>query len=155
LDLLSEGIADRPQLSAVTNLIGEAAGRGAELTGHLLAFARKQPLQPRETDLNALISNAQKLFQPSLGEQIEIETILDATACPALVDPTQLTTVLLNLAVNARDAMPGGGKLTFETDNVRFDDRYVHAHADVAAGDYVMVAVSDTGTGIPKAIRDR
>jgi len=155
LDLLSEGIADRPELSAVTNLIGEAAGRGAELTGHLLAFARKQPLQPRETDLNALISNAQKLFQPSLGEQIEIEAILDANAWPALVDPTQLTTVLLNLAVNARDAMPGGGKLTFETGNVRFDDRYVHAHADVAAGDYVMVAVSDTGTGIPKAIRDR
>jgi PAS domain S-box-containing protein len=155
LDLLAEGVADRPQLSAVTNLIGEAAGRGAELTGHLLAFARKQPLQPRETDLNLLISNAQKLFRPSLGEQVEIEAILDPDAWPALVDPTQLTTVLLNLAVNARDAMPAGGKLTFETGNVKLDDQFLDAHADVAAGDYVMVAVSDTGTGIPKAIRDR
>jgi PAS domain S-box-containing protein len=155
LDLLTEGIADKPQLTAVTNLIGEAADRGAELTGHLLSFARKQPLQPRETDLNALILNAQKLFRPSLGEQIEIEAILDANAWPALVDPTQLTTVLLNLAVNARDAMPAGGKLTFETGNVNLDERYVDSHADVAEGDYVMVAVSDTGTGISKAIRDR
>jgi PAS domain S-box-containing protein len=155
LDLLAEGITDRPQLTAVTNLIGEAAGRGAELTGHLLAFARKQPLQPRETDLNALVANAQKLFRPSLGEQIEIEAVLEPNAWPALVDPTQLTTVLLNLAVNARDAMPAGGKLTFETGNVKFDERYIRSHADVAAGDYVMVAVSDTGTGIPKAIRDR
>jgi PAS domain S-box-containing protein len=155
VDLLAEGITDRPQLTAVTNLIGEAAGRGAELTGHLLAFARKQPLQPRETDLNALVANAQKLFGPSLGEQIEIEVVLEPNAWPALVDPTQLTTVLLNLAVNARDAMPAGGKLTFETGNVKLDERYADTHADVAAGDYVMVAVSDTGTGIPKAIRDR
>jgi PAS domain S-box-containing protein len=155
IDLLAEGVADRPQLTAVTNLIGEAAGRGAELTGHLLSFARKQPLQPRETDLNALIANAQRLFRPSLGEQIEIEAILDPNAWPALVDPTQLTTVLLNLAVNARDAMPAGGKLTFETGNVKFDDRYAHTHADIAPGDYVMLAVSDSGTGIPKSIRDR
>jgi PAS domain S-box-containing protein len=155
IDLLAEGVTDRPQLTAVTNLIGEAAGRGAELTGHLLSFARKQPLQPRETDLNSLIANAQRLFRPSLGEQIEIEAIFDPNAWPALVDPNQLTTVLLNLAVNARDAMPAGGKLTFETGNVKLDDRYAHTHAEIAPGDYVMVAVSDTGTGIPKAIRDR
>jgi PAS domain S-box-containing protein len=155
LDLLAEEVADKPPLTAITNLIGQAAGRGTELTGHLLAFARKQPLQPRETDINALIVNSQKLFRPTLGEQVEIEVVLDAKAWPALVDPSQLTTVLLNLSVNGRDAMPGGGKLTFETANVTLDERYAQTHAEVAPGDYVMVAVSDTGSGIPKDIRDR
>src|SRR5262249_53771830 len=111
ISILADGVADKPQLSEATKLIA-AARRGAELTRRLLAFARKQPLEPRETDINALIINAQKLFRPSLGEHLEIEVCLDENAWPALVDPTQLTTALLNLAVNARDAMPKGGKLT-------------------------------------------
>jgi len=112
-------------------------------------------LEPRETDINALIMNAQKLFRPSLGEQIEIEVSLDEHAWPALVDPTQLTTALLNLAVNARDAMPKGGKLTLETSNVVLDETSSRTYGEIAPGDYVMVAVSDTGSGIPAAIRDK
>jgi PAS domain S-box-containing protein len=155
IDLLAEGVAEKPELHSIAKLISEAADRGAELTGHLLAFARKQPLQPRETDINDLISAAQGLFRRSLGEQIEIEAILDANAWPALVDPTQLTTALLNLAINARDAMPSGGKLTLETKNVVLDESYVGANREVQLGNYVMIAVSDTGTGIAEAIRDR
>ena len=155
IGILADGVADKPQLSEATNLIAAAARRGAELTRRLLAFARKQPLEPRETDINALIMNAQKLFRPSLGEQIEIEVSLDEHAWPALVDPTQLTTALLNLAVNARDAMPKGGKLTLETSNVVLDETSSRTYGEIAPGDYVMVAVSDTGSGIPAAIRDK
>ncbi len=155
IDILAEAVADRPSLRAVAELIGQAAERGAELTQHLLAFARKQPLQPRETDINQLIVESAKLMRPTLGEQIEIESALENAACAALVDPNQLSSALLNLAINARDAMPGGGKLTLETKNVVLDQTYAAANADVQPGSYVMIAVSDTGIGIPEAIRDR
>ena len=155
IDLMAAGVADDPQLLSIAKLIGEAADRGAELTGQLLAFARKQPLQPRETDVNQLIAAAQGLFRRSLGEQIEIEARLEPDASPALVDPTQLTTALLNLAINARDAMAGGGKLTLETRNVVLDESYAVANRDVTPGSYVMIAVSDTGLGISDAIRER
>jgi PAS domain S-box-containing protein len=155
IGILSDGVADKPQLVEATKLIAAASRRGAELTRRLLAFARKQPLEPRETDVNALIVNAQKLFRPALGEQVEVEVSLDEHAWPALVDPTQLTTALLNLAVNSRDAMPKGGKLTLETRNVVLDETYTHLHAEATPGDYVMIAVSDTGSGIPAAIRDK
>jgi PAS domain S-box-containing protein len=153
--ILAEGVVDRPQLAEATKLIGAAARRGAELTRRLLAFARKQPLEPRETDINALVINAQKLFLPSLGEHIEIGATLDENAWPALVDPTQLTTALLNLAVNARDAMPKGGKLMLKTDNVVLDKTYIGTDGEVTPGDYVMIAMSDTGSGIPAAIRNK
>jgi len=112
-------------------------------------------LQPRETDINDLIVSAQELWRRSLGEQIEIETVLQRDAWPALVDPTRLTTALLNLAINARDAMSKGGKLTLETKNVELDASYAGAHHEVEPGSYVMIAVSDTGAGIPEAIRDK
>jgi PAS domain S-box-containing protein len=155
IDILGDAVADSPQLAAVVKLISEAADRGAELTGHLLAFARKQPLQPRETDINTLINESEKLLRPALGEQIDIVSRLDDKAWPALVDPTQLTSALLNLAVNARDAMPEGGKLTLETSNVVLDRTYPDTNIDVEPGDYVMIAVSDTGTGIPEDIRTK
>ena len=136
-------------------LISEAADRGAELTSHLLAFARKQPLQPRDTDINTLMLNSAKLLRPALGENVEIELRPSKDAWPALVDANQLITALLNLAVNARDAMPGGGKLTLETRNVVLDEAYCRAHGDVTPGNYVMIAVSDTGHGIPKSILDK
>jgi PAS domain S-box-containing protein len=155
IDILGEAVSDKPQLAAIAKLISEAADRGAELTGHLLAFARKQPLQPREIDANALMIESEKLLRRTLGEQVEIDLCLETDVWPALIDPTQLTTALLNLAVNARDAMPDGGKLTLETKNVVLDQSYAGANAEVQAGDYVMVAVSDTGDGIPEAIRQK
>jgi nitrogen-specific signal transduction histidine kinase len=149
--ILADAVADRPQLAAITKMIDEAAERGASLTKHLLAFARKQPLQPREVDVNALILETAKLLQPTLGEQIEIAPLLAADAWMALVDPSQLTTALLNLALNARDAMPAGGKLALETNNVYLDEGYANMHSEVTVGNYVMIAVSDTGSGIPAA----
>jgi PAS domain S-box-containing protein len=155
IDLLHEGLADRPQLAAISKMIDEAATRGAELTRHLLAFARKQALQPRETDLNALVTEAAQLLRPTLGEQIQIESALAADAWPALIDPSQLTSALLNLSINARDAMPKGGQLTLETHNAFLDEAYAAENPDVVPGPYVMVAVSDTGSGIAPEIRDK
>jgi CheY-like chemotaxis protein len=125
------------------------------LTRHLLAFSRKQPLTPRETNINELLVETARLLHPTLGEHIEIESMLEDTASPALIDPNQLSTALLNLALNARDAMPGGGKLTLETDNVFLDESYASMNAEVQPGPYVMIAVSDTGSGIPAAILDK
>ena len=141
----------------IARLIDEAAERGAELTRHLLAFARKQPLQPREIDVNSLIVDAAKLLRPTLGEHIEIEPMLADDAWPALVDPQPAHRPrMLNLALNARDAMPAAASSTLETGNV-VSRRQLCAsmHIEVAPGHYVMVAVSDTGTGIPAALRDR
>jgi PAS domain S-box-containing protein len=154
IDLLADGVADKPDLAAIAKLISEAADRGAELTNHLLAFARKQPLQPRATDIEHVVTEAAGLLRPTLGEHVEMEWRLHKNTWPAMVDPAQLVTAILNLAVNARDAMTEGGKLTIETDNVILDDDYANAHAEVQAGSYVMIAVSDTGPGIPAAIRE-
>ena len=148
IGILADAVADRPELVSIAKLIDDAAERGSQLTKHLLAFARKQPLQPREVDVNALVLEAAKLLHPTLGEQIEVSPRLSEDAWPALADPNQLTTAILNLALNARDAMPHGGKLTLETRNVYLDEGYASIHSDVAVGDYVMIAVSDTGTGI-------
>jgi signal transduction histidine kinase len=154
-EILSDDVTDQPELATTLSMINEAAQRGAELTQRLLAFARKQPLQPRATDTNELVSTAIKLLRPTLGENIEIESMFEKHAWPALVDPGQLTTAIVNLAVNARDAMPNGGKLTLETGNVRLDEAYAAANREVSPGAYVMIAVSDNGTGIPAAIIDK
>src|SRR6185436_11375318 len=142
-------------LAAVAKLIDEAAERGANLTKHLLAFARKQPLQPVELDVNALALEAAKLLNPTLGENIEITPLLAEDAWTALADPNLLMTAVLNLAINARDAMPNGGKLALETSNVILDESYANMHSELAPGNYVMIAVSDTGSGIPAALRER
>jgi PAS domain S-box-containing protein len=155
IEILAGAVADQPQYAAIAKMIDQAADRGADLTQHLLAFARKQPLRPRDTDVNALIRDTTKLLRASLGEQIEIETALEEDAWPALVDGSQLSTSLLNLAVNARDAMANGGKLTLETGNTYLDEAYARSQGEVRPGPYVMIAVSDNGTGIPAAIRDK
>ena len=155
IGILQEAVADQPQLAAVAKLIDDAAERGANLTKHLLAFARKQPLQPLEIDVNALVLESAKLLHPTLGENIEITPLLAEDAWTALVDPNLLTTALLNLAINARDAMPNGGKLAFETSNVFLDENYANMHSELTAGNYVMIAVSDTGSGIPPAVLER
>jgi PAS domain S-box-containing protein len=153
--LLSEGVADRPELASIAEMIDEAAGRGAALTQQLLAFARKQMLAPRTTDVNALVTETVKLLRSTLGEQIELEVKLQDDAWRAMIDPTQLSTALLNLAVNARDAMPKGGKLVIEIRNVVLDDAYAKANSEVRPGSYVLVSVADNGAGIPAAIRDK
>jgi signal transduction histidine kinase len=122
IDLLADAVAHDRRLSDFARMIADASLRGADLIRHLLAFARKQPLRPRLTDVNVLVVTAGRLLRPSLGEQIEIESMLADEAWPAVVDPSQLTTALLNLAANARDAMRGSGKLTFETSNVTLDE---------------------------------
>ncbi len=155
IEILADGVADRPDLHAIAKLIDQAADRGAELTKHLLAFARKQPLQPQNIDINTMVIETAMLLRPTLGEHIEIESTLQEGIDSALIDPSQLSTALLNLAVNARDAMPNGGKLTLETANVVLDESYLQMNADVRPGAYVMIAVSDTGTGIPAALRDK
>jgi PAS domain S-box-containing protein len=148
IGILGDAVADRPELASIAKLIDDAAERGAQLTKHLLAFARKQPLQPRDVNVNTLAIEAARLLQPTLGEQIEVSPKLSEDAWSASADPNQLTTAILNLALNSRDAMPHGGKITLETRNVYLDDGYASIHSDVAVGNYVMIAVSDTGTGI-------
>jgi PAS domain S-box-containing protein len=155
IEILAEGVADRPDLYAIAKLIDQAADRGADLTKHLLAFARKQPLQPHNIDVNTMVIEAANLLRPTLGEHIEIEAKLAEDTDFAHIDPSQLSTALLNLAVNARDAMPTGGKLTLETSNITLDEAYAHANADVRPGPYVMIAVSDTGVGIPTKLIDK
>lgn len=155
IEILADGVAHDAKLVNIARLIREAAARGADLTRGLLAFARRQPLQPQDVDVNALVVGASKLFSSTLGEHIEVELRLEAEPWPAFVDPSQLITALLNLALNARDAMPSGGKLILETVNVELDEAYAQANSDIAPGAYVMIAVSDSGTGIPADICDK
>jgi nitrogen-specific signal transduction histidine kinase/ActR/RegA family two-component response regulator len=155
IEILEEGVTDQPELAAIASMIADAAERGAELTRHLLAFSRREPLQPRPTNVNDLILEAGRLLRPTLGENIEIESMLDDNVAPALIDPNQLTTALLNLALNARDAMPDGGKLTFETSDITLDDSYADMNDDVRPGSYVMIAVSDNGSGIAPELIDK
>ena len=149
IEILGAGVADRPELLEIAKMINDAAERGSELTQHLLAFSRQQPLQPRA-------NRCQRTDRgPTLGEYIEIESMLDESIWAAMIDPAQLTTAMLNLALNARDAMPNGGKLTLETSGVVLDEHYARMNANVVPGPYVLIAVSDTGTGIPPDIIDK
>src|SRR5256886_15611591 len=154
-ETLVAGLADKPALQQTATLIDQAAQRCAELIEHLLAFARRQPLHPRNIDVNATIADVAKLLRPTLGEQIEITTMLDEKVASSHVDPSQLATSVLNMAINARDAMPGGGKLLLEPRNIELDEDYAQANPGVKAGPYVMVAVSDTGTGMPQDVLDQ
>jgi signal transduction histidine kinase len=154
-EVLGDELAGDPALLSSVRMISDAAERGAEVTKQLLAFSRQQPLQPRETDINALVEETAKLLRTTLGEHVETQLALEEDSWSALVDPNHLATALLNLAVNARDAMPDGGKLTLETGNVYLDEAYATANHEVRPGHYVMLAVSDTGSGIPADIRDK
>ena len=155
MEMLAEGVADRPDLAEIVRMIDEAASRGADLTHRLLAFARKQALQPAATDVSALVFNTAKLLRPTLGANICIETILTDDAAVAFVDSAQLSTALLNLALNSRDAMPNGGKLTFEISNVALDGISDAAHPDAQSKEFVAIGVSDCGAGIPAELQDR
>jgi PAS domain S-box-containing protein len=129
--------------------------RAAQLTQRLLAFSRKQALEPTRVDCNRLISDMSELFRRTLGETINVEIILAGGLWPTFADVGQLESALLNLAVNARDAMAGGGKLTVETANTYLDSKYTSQFTDVTPGQYVLVSVADTGAGVPPDILDR
>ena len=136
-------------------MIGQGADRAATLTHRLLAFARRQTLDPRPLDANKLVSGMSELLRRTLGEAVTLETVLAGGLWRTETDANQLENALLNLAVNARDAMPDGGQLTIETANTYLDDAYAARHDDVVPGQYVMIAVSDTGSGIDDVTLER
>jgi CheY-like chemotaxis protein len=130
----------------------EGAKRAASLTQRLLAFSRQQPLRPETIDANKLVAGMSDLLRHSIGADIRLETVLAGGLWRVSADPNQLESVILNLGVNARDAMEGGGKLTIETQNAHLDARYVASELGVPAGQYVLVAITDTGEGMPPEI---
>lgn len=154
-ELLVERTAGDPALNELAGTIAGTAQRGAELTQRLLAFARKQALDPRPTDVNRLIAGMDGLLRRALGEHVEIELTRGAGLWLAMVDQGQLENAILNLCLNARDAMPAGGKLTVGTANARLDADYAALHGDVVPGQYVMIAISDTGPGIAPELLSR
>jgi len=129
--------------------IGQAVQRAADLTRRLLTFSRKQTLSPKRTDINTLVAGTGQLLRRTLGEHIEIQSVLADDLWATSVDRAELESALVNLCVNARDAMPDGGKLLIETRNVTLDDDYVARNPDAATGDYAMLAITDTGNGMP------
>ncbi|HKP59305.1 MAG TPA: PAS domain S-box protein [Polyangiales bacterium] len=130
--------------------ISRAATRAADLTRQLLAFSRQQVLEPRVVDLNAIVSGTQRLLRRVIGEDLELRVLLSPDLKRTRIDPGQIEQVLLNLAVNARDAMPQGGALTIETQNILIDEMYTGSNAGVTSGCYVVIVVSDTGHGMDK-----
>jgi PAS domain S-box-containing protein len=154
-DILAAGLGDRPDLREVAELINQAADRCTDLIKHLLAFAREQPLQPRHVDVNETIRQMARLLKPTLGEQIEIRLSLADGVPTVHIDASQLANALLNLAINARDAMPDGGKLMLEATDIELDEAYARINPDTRAGHYAMVAVTDTGIGMAPDVRDK
>lgn len=147
-ELLMEQLADHQPLRALAEMTATAAERGAELTRRLLAFARRQALEPKIVDVNRMIADMEGLLRRALSEDIDIEVVRSAGLWKAEVDPGQLESALLNLAINSRDAMSDGGHLTIETANAMLDEAYSSEHLEVEPGQYVMVSVSDTGIGM-------
>ena len=143
IEILAEGVKDDPALASIARMIDDAADRASQLTANLLAFARKQPLRPLETDVNALVEEVVQLLSPTLGRQIAIETALNDLAWPALVDRSQLSSALVNLAINARDAMPDGGRLLFRTGN------FTRAERDAELAGSVRATTSSSRCTIP------
>jgi CheY-like chemotaxis protein len=154
LDLIDERLPADSRLRGLVRDSLRAAERGAELTARLLAFARRQPLKPAITDVNRLVAGMTSLLRRTLGGEIRVDTVLAGNLGPVLVDATQLESALLNLAINARDAMPGGGRLTLCTAEVTIDPDG-DQHAGPAPGDYVEILVGDTGTGMTPEVLDR
>lgn len=154
-ELLSEKLNDRRDLQQLAEDVGRAGDRGAELTQRLLAFSRRQILRPAEVDCNELLGSMQKLLQRTLRQDIEIQAHLDPEISPTFVDAAQLESAILNLAVNAQDAMPSGGRLTFSTANATLDGDYNCLHPEVKPGEYVLIAIADEGEGMSRQTIER
>jgi PAS domain S-box-containing protein len=152
LQLLERHLPGDDKASKLLQAATTATLRGADLTKRLLAFGRRQLLEPKVADVNELVGGVGDLLRRTLGETVEIEASLADDLWPVCADVNQLENALLNLAINARDAMPDGGQLIIETRNANLGEAYAASYAEVTAGDYVMLAVSDTGTGMPKDV---
>jgi signal transduction histidine kinase len=152
LDLLQERVGKDPEAAALVEGAMQASERGAELTRQLLAFARRQPLAPKIVAINELVTGMSRLLERILEEHIEIVLIPAPDAWTVSIDPAQLSAAIANLATNARDAMPKGGRLTIETKNTELDADYAAANPEVEPGEYVLLEVSDTGTGMTPEI---
>jgi len=155
LELLQKSVVGDERASARLRNALYGAERAAQLTRQLLAFARRQPLAPKVVNLSRLVSDMADLLRRTLGEAIEVETVVAGGLWNTVADPAQVESAILNLALNARDAMPGGGRLTVEITNAALDEAYARNAQDVTPGQYVMIAVTDTGEGMPEAIRAR
>jgi len=153
--LAIRGLSSSDPMRNYLSEIEKAAERAATLIRQLLAFSRRQPLKPQLLNLNNVLIDMDKMLRRIIGEHIELVTLTAPNLGSVKVDPSQFEQVLVNLAINARDAMPNGGKLILETSNISFDSDYIHRHADISPGNYVMVAVSDTGCGMPSEVRER
>jgi PAS domain S-box-containing protein len=152
---LNGDAVDAVRLRRLADNVMQGARRAESLTQRLLAFSRQQPLDPKPIDIGRLVTNMSDLLRRTLGEQVTVETVLGGGVWRALADPNQLELAILNLAVNARDAMPGGGKLTLETTNVHLDEQYAASQFEVVPGQYVMLAVTDTGAGMSDDVKAR
>jgi signal transduction histidine kinase/ActR/RegA family two-component response regulator len=159
LDMLIRRLSGQEKLLSLAENALSGANRAAALTKGLLAFSRQQPLDPKPTDVNKCVADMSELLRRALGEHIAVETVLAGGLWRAFVDPPQLESAILNLAVNARDAMSeaklGGGRLTIETSNAFLDKAYADAHEEVEAGQFVLVAITDTGGGMTPDVMER
>jgi PAS domain S-box-containing protein len=149
LEMIERAVKDEKTLSRIANAT-HAADRAADLTRQLLAFARRQPLEPEVVNPGRLVQAMAEMLRRTLGERIEVETVIAGGLWNTIADPAQVESALLNLALNARDAMPDGGRLTVELANAALDDRYASRDSEIAPGQYVMLAVSDTGQGMSR-----
>jgi PAS domain S-box-containing protein len=154
-EFLSEKLKSRQDLKLLADDIGRAGDRGAELTQRLLAFGRRQMLRPVEIECNGLLDSMHKLLRRTLREDIEINADFDPDIPLAFADPAQLESAVLNIALNAQDAMPTGGRLTISTANASLDDHYKSLHPEVLPGEYVLVSITDDGEGMPKEVIER
>jgi len=154
-DLLAAELGANEQQHEDLEEIRKAARRAAALTRQLLAFSRKQVLEPRIIDVNGVVMNLDKMLRSLISENIELKTVLADDLAAARADPNQIEQVIMNLAINARDAMPEGGTVTIETRNATLDDAYAAQHVSVIPGEYVMLAVSDTGCGMDEKTQSR
>jgi two-component system NtrC family sensor kinase len=157
IDIALQRIGDaNPRIERALKSARQGSERAATLVQRLLAFSRQHPLEVKAVDTNRLVHEMSEMLRRTIGEAISIETVLAGGLWRIAADPNQLENAVINLAVNARDAMPDGGRLTIETSNSYLDETYVTAHGgDIAHGQYVMIAVSDTGTGMSREIVDR
>ncbi|MFI4933244.1 MAG: CHASE3 domain-containing protein [Caulobacterales bacterium] len=155
LELLEDAVASDERASARLKNAIHGADRAAQLTRQLLAFARRQPLEPQVINLSRVVSDMADLLRRTLGEAIEVETVVAGGLWNTIADPAQVESAILNLALNARDAMPEGGRLTVEITNAVLDDEYARQARDVTAGQYVLLAISDTGEGMSEETKTK